>query len=58
LDESLETFDSVIKKKASQRINCGAGRQADGKFVLLEKNPENKIVFGAYKQTKPHKSVG
>jgi len=44
-------------KKTSQRINCGAGKQAQPKFDVLEKNPENGIVFGASKQTKPYKSA-
>ena len=43
----------------SLAVNQLRGREAGQMSGIepLEQNPENKIVFGAYKQTKPYKSA-
>lgn len=47
-----------IIKIASQRLTCGARNQPEGHARGAEtKKPENKIVFGASKQTCPRESA-
>ena len=42
------------EQKTSQRINCGAGKQARARSDALEKSPENGIAFEAYKPNQTH----